>query len=94
MKIQDIQLAVCEEFGIKLAELLSKSRKREWAWPRHVAMGLSRELTDSSLTQIAKTFRKKDHTTVIHGINNYKRLLEDEEWAVQIYNVERELRNV
>lgn len=91
MKISDIQLAVCEEFGISLKDMLSKSRKRELAWPRHVAMGLGREMTDFSLNRIKKAFRRMDHTTVINGVKNYKKLLEDSEWAARIYKIEKRL---
>lgn len=94
MKITEIQLAVCEEFGISISNLLARNRKRAWSWPRHVAMGLSREMTEESLPRLAKAFRKKDHTTIMHGIKNYQKLLEDEDWAARIYAVEKRLKNV
>lgn len=94
MKIVDIQMATCEEFNLKMSELLSRSRKRELAWPRHIAMGLAREMTKSTLNQIKKVFKRSDHTTVMHGVKRYKVLLEDSEWAHRIYNVEKRLKNV
>lgn len=92
MTLSDIQLAVCAEFKMTLSQMVSRSRKRIWAWPRHVAMGLCRDMTDKTLYQIARAFKRSDHTTILHGVENYRRLLEEEEWALRIYKIEKELR--
>ena len=54
-------------FHIKLTDLESSKRKREFTHPRQVAMYLCREMTDQSLPQIGKQFGGKDHTTVLHA---------------------------
>lgn len=92
MTLSDIQLAVCAEFKMTLTQMLSKNRKRDWAWPRHVAMGLCREMTGKTLYQIARAFKRSDHTTILNGVKNYHKLLEEEEWAARIYKIEKELR--
>ena len=63
-KIKNI---VCKKYNIKLADMDSSKRKREFAHPRQVAMYLCREMTDLSLPQIGKAFGGKDHTTVLHA---------------------------
>ena len=50
--------------------LTIKSRKREIVYYRYIAFKLSKELTSSSFTSIGKLY-KKDHATVIHGINKF-----------------------
>ncbi len=65
--VPDIQRVTCEEFGISREELLSSSRSPRVAWPRQLAMYLSRELTDESLPAIGRLFGGRDHTTVLHA---------------------------
>jgi len=60
---------VAEHFNIKAEDITSSKRNAEFVQPRQVFMYLCRELTDTSLNNIAKFLGKKDHTTVIHGIN-------------------------
>ena len=59
--------AVAEHFHMTTNELKSKKRKKEYVYPRMIAMYLCRELTDDALVTIARKFDKKDHTTVINA---------------------------
>ncbi|HEY8303677.1 MAG TPA: chromosomal replication initiator protein DnaA [Solirubrobacteraceae bacterium] len=65
--IGEIKAAACERFGISGEELISHTRIARVAWPRQVAMYLSRELTDESLPAIGREFGGRDHTTVLHA---------------------------
>jgi len=65
--IADIQAAACAFFDVSLDELLSAGRTARVAWPRHVAMYLTRELTSESLPAIGRHFGGRDHTTVLHA---------------------------
>ncbi|MFL5248890.1 MAG: chromosomal replication initiator protein DnaA [Myxococcales bacterium] len=65
--LREIQERVCGSFGVSLEELLSTSRAAGVAWPRHVAMYLSRELTDATLPAIGRAFGGRNHTTVLHA---------------------------
>ena len=73
--ISRIQEAVSQRFGVTLDELVSPRRSQAVAYPRQVAMYLSRELTDSSLPMIGKEFGGRDHTTVIHAKDKITRLI-------------------
>ena len=53
--------------NIKISDIESAKRKREFSHPRQVAMYLCRELTDSSLPKIGECFGGRDHTTVLHA---------------------------
>ena len=65
--VSEIQMATCKYFGLSTDELLSSGRSARIAWPRQVAMYLSRELTDESLPSIGRHFGGRDHTTVLHA---------------------------
>ncbi|RHW40431.1 chromosomal replication initiator protein DnaA [Neobacillus notoginsengisoli] len=73
--ILDIQKAVGQQFNIKLEDFKAKKRTKSIAFPRQVAMYLSRELTDFSLPKIGEEFGGRDHTTVIHAHEKISRLL-------------------
>ena len=64
---ETIKKAVCKKYGIKLADIESSKRKREFSHPRQIAMYLCREMTESSLPKIGEYFGGRDHTTVLHA---------------------------
>ena len=65
--VEDIQRRICEAFGLSMDELLSPSRAAPVAWPRQIAMYLTRELTDQTLPAIGRAFGGRNHTTVMHA---------------------------
>lgn len=65
--MQDIQQRVGEYYGLKLEDFKARKRTKAIAFPRQIAMYLSRELTDYSLPKIGDAFGGRDHTTVIHA---------------------------
>lgn len=67
ISIEMIQQAVSEYYHLSLGEFKAKKRTRAVAFPRQIAMYLSRELTDYSLPKIGDEFGGRDHTTVIHA---------------------------
>jgi len=70
-----IQRSVAEFFGIRTEEMKAKRRTKGVAFPRQVAMYLSRELTDASLPRIGEEFGGRDHTTVMHACERVKNAL-------------------
>lgn len=81
--IAEIQVAACDHFGLSADELLSSARTRRIAWPRQVAMYLSRELTDESLPAIGRHFGGRDHTTVLHAWRRTAARIADDEASRQ-----------
>jgi len=67
LSIELIIKTVCDYYGLKPQDIKAKKRTRDIAFPRQVAMYLSKILTDSSLSDIGKNFGGKDHSTVIHA---------------------------
>ncbi len=72
--INNIQKTAAEYYKIRLSDLHSKSRARQVARPRQVAMALAKELTDHSLPEIGEAFGGRDHTTVLHACRKIKEL--------------------
>ena len=65
--MENIQKTVADYYKIKVAEMYSKKRTRNFARPRQVAMALSRELTNHSFPEIGEAFGGRHHTTVMHA---------------------------
>lgn len=59
-------------FGATLDEALSHDRRRRCTVPRQVAYAAVRERTSMSLPQIGRTFGGRDHTTIIHGLQQHE----------------------
>jgi len=72
--VENIQKTVAEYFKIKVADMYSKRRDVNIVRPRQIAMFLARELTNKSLPEIAASFGKKDHTTVINAVKRIAEL--------------------
>ena len=66
--IDRIQENVADYFGLRLAELCSRSNARRITQPRQIAMFLSKQLTNHSLPEIGRAFGGKHHSTVIHSV--------------------------
>lgn len=67
INIQFIHQVVAEYFNLRPDDLKSKKRTRNVAFPRQIAMYLTREMTDLSLPKIGEYFGGRDHTTVLHA---------------------------
>jgi chromosomal replication initiator protein len=65
--VEAIQRKVAEHFDIRLADMTSRRRPQHIAFPRQLAMYLSRTLTARSLMEIGESFGGRDHGTVIHA---------------------------
>jgi chromosomal replication initiator protein len=76
--IDSIQRAVADHFDVRLADMTSRRRPANIAFPRQVAMYLSRSLTKGSLVEIGEAFGGRDHGTVIHACRKVKELMEVE----------------
>jgi len=86
--IEKIQKIVCHQFKIKPSQLKSKNNSPKFAFPRQIAMYLSKGLTKASLPEIGKKFGGKHHTTVIHSIRKIEKMHnEDPEFNKELNNL-------
>jgi chromosomal replication initiator protein len=65
--MESIQKTVCDFYNIKLTDIRARKRTKDIALPRQVAMYIGKQVTDSSLNDIGKSFGGKDHATVIYA---------------------------
>jgi chromosomal replication initiator protein len=76
INIEVIQKKVAEHFDIRLADMTSKRRPENIAFPRQIAMYLSRQMTESSLNTIGEAYGGRDHGTVLHACRLVKDRME------------------
>jgi chromosomal replication initiator protein len=76
--IEQIQRKVGDFFGVKTTDLKAKNRTKAVAFPRQIAMYLTRQLTHASLAEVGRAFGGKDHTTVLHAVNKIQTLLQED----------------
>ncbi|CAN5502222.1 MAG: chromosomal replication initiator protein DnaA [Actinomycetota bacterium] len=92
--IELIQHEACRYFGIAKQDLVGTSRSRAFAYPRQVAMYLSRELTDESLPKIGKAFGGRDHSTVMHATAKISKLINsDRDTFNQIHEITHHVKS-
>ncbi|MEC0243887.1 chromosomal replication initiator protein DnaA [Paenibacillus dokdonensis] len=84
--IQDIQQKVGEYYNLKLEDFKARKRTKAVAFPRQIAMYLSRELTDFSLPKIGEAFGGRDHTTVIHAHEKITQSLKNDQDLYKVVN--------
>ena len=75
LSIEYIQQIVAEYFDFPDDMMRAKTRKKEIAQARQIAMYLSKKMTDSSLKTIGLHFGGRDHSTVIHAITTVEQMI-------------------
>ena len=71
--LETIQKVIAENYQISIANLRGKSREKKYVIPRQIAIYISRELTESSYTELGEEFGGKDHSTIMTA---YKKISE------------------
>ena len=88
-----IQKKVAEKFDLRMADMTSKRRPENIAFPRQIAMFLSRQLTEHSLSAIGEAFGGRDHGTVLHACRLVKDRMEiDANVRQTVHYLEKQLR--
>ena len=70
---------VAEHFNITPADIISQKRNKELVYPRQIVMYLCRTMLDIPLQQVGIFLGKRDHSTVISGVNKIKKALDTSE---------------
>ena len=76
--METIQKKVVDYYHLRMADMLSRRRPANIAFPRQVAMYLSRILTEHSLQEIGNAFGGRDHGTVIHACKTVENMMDQD----------------
>ncbi|MBE6006869.1 MAG: chromosomal replication initiator protein DnaA [Sarcina sp.] len=68
-----IMQVVCEHYDVRAANILSRKKNAALVLPRQIIMYICREYTDATLDQVARLLGKRDHSTVMHGVDKIKK---------------------
>ena len=94
LSVDDIISAVCNRYGAKAKELMSKSRKQTVVQPRQLAMYLIHKYTDMSYSQLGRLFGKRDHSTVLYACNQMAhRISVDKQFRREVEELEAALKS-
>jgi len=77
--VEKIQKKVAEYYDLRIEDMKSKRRPANIAFPRQVAMYLSRTLTSHSLQEIGEAFGGRDHGTVIHACKAVENMMDQDQ---------------
>jgi chromosomal replication initiator protein len=92
LETNQVLRAVAEVFGLSPEDLLGRSRSRDVALPRQVAMYLIREEVNASLPQIGEAMGGRDHTTVMYACEKVADLIErDDRLRRQVLQIREHL---
>ena len=90
--IDKVQKIVCDYFNISRDELVSKTRKRQIVQARQIAMYMSRNLINCSLSTIGMEIGGKDHATVLHACTTVNDLMStDKSFRQYVSDIEKML---
>ena len=84
--IQKIQRVVAEYYNVTVDDLKSKKRVATIAFPRQIAIYLSRILTDESFPRIGMEFGGRDHSTVIHSVDKIQNEIKNNKQLEDVIN--------
>jgi len=79
VSVESIQKKVAEYYDLRVSDLLGRRRPSHIAFPRQIAMYLSRLLTTHPLKEIGDAFGGRDHGTVIHACKTVENIMEQDE---------------
>ena len=93
ISVEKIRDMVCDYFALPLDAVMSKTRKREIATARQVAMYLSKQYAKSSLSVIGKLIGGRDHATVLHACSVVNDLMDtDKNFRMSVKELEQRLK--
>ena len=78
ISIDKIIETVSEYYKVPVNNIREKNRMKEVAHSRHIAMYISKQITNFSLKTIGLNFGGRDHSTVVHAIKTVEKLKESD----------------
>ena len=81
---ENVIKSVCNYFNIKIGDIKSNKKLKEFVEPRQIAMYLIRNYTELSFPEIGDKFGGKDHSSIIYAVNKVKKNLNNNEGLEKI----------
>ncbi len=95
LTLDTITKIVSKDLNIKPTEIRSKGRSKNLVYARRIAIYLCRDLTQSTMPQLALYFGMKDHTAISHTLRKINLLIkDDEDFKVKIDELTNKVTNV
>jgi len=66
-EINTIIKKVAQHYHISEADILGENRNKDFVLPRHIAVYIAKKISNKSLSDLAKLFKRKNHSTIIHA---------------------------
>lgn len=89
-----IQKVVADNYQISISDIKGKKRDKKFVTPRHIAMYISRTLTEISFTELGNEFGGRDHTTVMNACENVEEQIKvDSSFESKIQLLIREIKD-
>lgn len=89
----DIMDAVCQHYGVKTKEILSKSRRQTIVQARQLAMYLCHKYTGMSYSALGRRYGRRDHSTVLYACNQVgRRISVDKIFRREVEDLEAALK--
>lgn len=93
INVKLIKEVICKEFDITISDIDSKKRTRQIAYPRQIAMYITRQITDLSLPKIGEEFGGRDHSTVIHAYDKIEKdMQEDPVFKIKVNDIIKKIK--
>jgi chromosomal replication initiator protein len=93
INIQTIQRHVADYYDIRVSDIVGSKRPQNIAFPRQVAMYLSRDMTEESLPSIGEIFNR-NHATILHAYKSIESKTEkDPSFKMVVNQLRKQLLN-
>ena len=93
INVKLIKEVICKEFDITISDIDSKKRTRQIAYPRQIAMYITRQITELSLPKIGEEFGGRDHSTVIHAYDKIEKdMQEDTVFKIKVNDIIKKIK--
>lgn len=86
ISVPQIQAEIADYYHIPLKDLQGKRRTKNLVLPRHLAMYISRKLTEKSTIEIGEEFGGRDHSTVIYACSKVSEKIEKDPYFEELVN--------
>jgi chromosomal replication initiator protein len=91
--IDEIIKVVANKLNVKIADIKSQNKTKNFVLSRQIAMYLARKMTNASYPDIGEKIGGRDHSTIIYAYNKIKKALEDDTKLLRLIHEIEETMN-